>query len=116
MRKHLSVFPFVIALILGAAVFVLSGMRNLSDAAFCLGSGALVVGLVRLLSNMKMFASLSWGTRMLKRVFFGTARSGAEEADDYARYRASVGGHRDAPVLLAAALVLIIVSLSLSGM
>ncbi len=116
MRKRLSPAPFVVSLALGLILFVLTGMRSVSDAAFCLGSGALVIGLVRLLSNMKMFASFSWGTRMLKRVFQGRARSGREEAEDYAKYRASLGGHADAPVLLAAALVLILVSLALSGL
>ena len=109
MRGRPSRIPYIAALALGVLLFVLSGTRRgftLSDLLFSLASGALITGLFRLLGNMKMFASLTWGTRLLKRVFLNTFRRGQEEADDYAAYRESRGGHTDAlPLLIASAIL-----------
>ncbi|MBQ9008304.1 MAG: DUF3899 domain-containing protein [Clostridia bacterium] len=98
--------PFVAPLILGGALFVLTGMNGVSDFFFSLGSGFLVFGLIRLLSNLRMFASFAWGVRFLKRLFMGEARDGRTETEDYARYRANMGGHRDAGTLLMVAGIL----------
>ena len=109
MRGRQSRIPYFAALALGILLFVLSGARRgftLSDLLFSLASGALITGLFRLLGNMKMFASLIWGTRLLKRVFLNTFRRGQDEADDYAAYRESRGGHGDALPLLIASAVL----------
>ena len=103
----LTAVPFLAGLGAGAVLALLSGARSLSDLLFCAGSGFLIAALVRTLSNLRMFASFSWGTRMLKRLFTGEARSGREETEDYARYRAGLGGHRDAPLLWAAAVILL---------
>ena len=103
-RVRVSYFA---AAALGVALHLLSGAERehaLSDFLFSLASGALIVGLVRLAGNMKAFASLSWGTRFLKRVFLNRFRTGREETEDYASYRRGVGGHTDAcPLLIASA-------------
>ena len=90
-------------------LFLVSGVERghiLTDLLFSLASGALIVGLVRLLGNMKMFASLNWGTRLLKRVFLNRARSGRVETEEFAAFRSSRGGHADALPLLVASAVL----------
>ncbi len=105
--------PYFAALALGVILFLASGAQQgnvVSDGLFALASGALIVGLVRTLGNLKMFASLSWGTRLLRRVFVNRARSGREESEDYAAYRRKSGGHADAPALLIASAVLMILS------
>ncbi|MBR3502670.1 MAG: hypothetical protein IKO07_00320 [Clostridia bacterium] len=114
-RGRSSRTPYFAALALGIILFLASGAQGghiLSDLLFSLASGALIVGLVRLLGNLKMFASLNWGTRMLKRVFFNTARSGREETEAYAAYRSSRGGHADALPLLIASAALAALSLA----
>ena len=101
--KRFSALPFAAAGGLGILLFALSrpgGMGSLSDFLFCLGSGALLVGLFRLLSNLRAFASFFWGVRFLKRLFRGEARGGREETEDYRLYRESRGGHADAGALL----------------
>ena len=115
MRGRPSRIPYLLALALGVALFLASGARQghiLTDLLFSLASGALVIGLIRLLGNMKMFASLNWGTRLLKRVFLNQARSGREESEAYAAYRSSRGGHADALPLLIASAVLAALSLA----
>ena len=115
MRGRQSRIPYLAALALGVLLYLVSGPHQghiLPDLLFSLASGALITGLVRLLGNMKMFASLRWGTRMLKRVFLNRFRSGQEEADDYAAYRFSLGGHADAIPLLIASAVLTALSLA----
>ncbi|MBO4297922.1 MAG: DUF3899 domain-containing protein [Clostridia bacterium] len=115
MRRKQSRIPYLAALALGVLLFLVSGARQghiLTDLLFSLSSGALIVGLVRLLGNMKMFASLNWGTRLLKRVFLNTFRSGREESQEYAAYRSSRGGHADAIPLLVASVVLAALSLA----
>lgn len=110
-----SPIPYLAALALGILLFLVYGARQghiLSNLLFSLASGALIVGLFRLLGNMKMFASLMWGTRMLKRVFLNTFRGGREETEDYAAYRGSRGGHTDAVPLLIASAVLTVLSLA----
>lgn len=96
------------AVLIGLVLFAIArkpGDKLLSDLLFCVGSGMLLVGLVRLLSNLRAFASFSWGMRFLKRLFRNEARSSRAEADDYAAYRNSLGRHGDAPVLLILALL-----------
>ena len=108
MKRGISPAPFAAALFLGLALFFGAGKAvgaPVSDLLFCLGSGSLLVGLVRLLANLRAFASFSWGMRFFKRLFRNEARSGQAETEDYARYRSSLGGHRDAPLLLAAAML-----------
>lgn len=114
-RGRQSRIPYLVALVLGILLFLVSGTRQehfLPDLLFSLASGALIIGLIRLLGNMKMFASLSWGTRLLKRVFLNKFRSGREESDDYVAYRNSRGGHTDAIPLLIASAVLTALSLA----
>ena len=117
MKRSVSPEPFAFAAALGLGLF-LAGRRNggatASDLAFALGSGALIVGLIRALGNLKMFASLRWGTRLLKRIFLGRSRPGRVEAEDYAAYRAKQGNHPDAPWLLAAAAALMVASFALA--
>ncbi len=115
MRGRPSRIPYFVALALGILLFLVSGTQRghiLTDLLFSLASGALIVGLVRLLGNMKMFASLNWGTRFLKRVFLNRARSGREESEEYAAYRSSRGGHADALPLLIASVALAALSLA----
>ena len=115
MRGRQSRGPYLLALALGVVLFLASGVRRghiLTDLLFSLSSGALVIGLIRLLGNMKMFASLNWGTRLLKRIFLNQARSGREESEEYAAYRSSRGGHTDALPLLIASAVLAAFSLA----
>ena len=115
MRGRKSRVPYLVAAALGVLLFLVSGAQQghiLTDLLFSLASGALIVGLVRLLGNMKMFASLNWGTRLLKRVFLNTFRSGRVESEDYAAYRSSRGGHADAIPLLIASAVLAALSLA----
>ena len=107
MRLRSRSGPYIVSFILGAALFVLTGMKGVSDFFFCIGSGFLVVGIVRLLSNLQMFASASWGFRFFKRLIVGEARTGRTETEDYARYRERQGGHRDVGILLALAVGLI---------
>lgn len=117
MRGRQSRIPYWLALALGIILFLVSGARRehiLSDLLFSLASGALVIGLIRLLGNMKMFASLNWGTRLLKRIFLNQARSGREESEEYAAYRSSRGGHADALPLLIASVVLAALSLGVA--
>ncbi len=102
-----SPYPFAVSVFLGAVLFVLTGMHGVSDFFFSVGSGFLLVGLLRLLSNLRMFASFAWGVRFLKRLIVGEARSGRTETEDYAKYRERVGGHRDAGILLILAGILI---------
>ena len=114
-RGRQSRGPYLLALALGVVLFLASGVRRghiLTDLLFSLSSGALVIGLIRLLGNMKMFASLNWGTRLLKRIFLNQARSGREESEEYAAYRSSRGGHTDALPLLIACAVLAALSLA----
>ena len=114
MRGRQSRIPYIIALILGVLLFLVSGIQQgqiLTDLLFSLASGCLIVGFVRLLGNMKMFASLNWGTRMLKRVFLNKVRSGREESEDYANYRNSRGRNADALPLLIASAALAVLSL-----
>ncbi|MCR4708309.1 MAG: DUF3899 domain-containing protein [Clostridiales bacterium] len=111
--KRFSWIPFGVAGLLGICLFLAAlgrGMGTLSDALFCLGSGALIVGVLRLLSNLRAFASFSWGIRFAKRLFRQEARTGREETEDYRAYRESLGGHRDAPWLLALSLLLFALS------
>ena len=113
MKRRFAKGPTAAALLLGLLLFAARGSRGrawLSDLFFSLGSGALLVGLVRLLGNLRMFASLAWGTGLLKRLFRGEARTGRQESEDYARYRNGKSGHEDAPWLLLAAAVLMILS------
>ena len=113
MRAKSSRIPYFAALVLGVLLFFVSGRLQehvLTNLLFSLASGALVVGLVRMLGNLKMFASLNWGTRMLKRVFLNKLRSGRVETEDYAAYRSSRGGHADAVPLLIASAVLMVLS------
>ena len=115
MRGRRSRTPYFVALALGILLFFISGIQRehlLADLLFSLASGALITGLVRLLGNMKMFASLNWGTRLLKRVFLNRAGSAKEEAEAYAAYRGSRGGHADALPLLIASAVLAVLSLA----
>ncbi len=115
MRRSQARGPYFVALALGILLFLVSGAKQghiLTDLLFSLASGSLIVGLVRLLGNMKMFASLNWGTRFLKRVFLNKARSGREETEEYAAYRSSLGGHADAVPLLIASAVLTALSLA----
>ena len=117
MRGGQSRIPYLAASAVGIILFLVSGRQQgqiLSNLLFSLASGALIVGLVRLLGNMKMFASLNWGTRMLKRVFLNKARSAAAETEDYVSYRSSRGGHADAIPLLIASAVLMGLSLAAS--
>ena len=116
-RGRTSRIPYFVALALGVLLFLLSGPRQgytLTNLLFSLASGTLILGLVRLLGNMKMFASLMWGTRLLKRVFLNQTRRGKDEAEEYAAYRASRGGHTDALPLLAASVFLTALSLAAS--
>ena len=112
MRARISPGPFAFGLALGAALFFLGRGSGpvLSDLLFSLGSGLLLAGLVRLLSNLRAFASFAWGVRMLKRLVAGEARSGREETEDYRRCRARAGGYADAPWLLIAAACLMLLS------
>ncbi|MBQ8094443.1 MAG: DUF3899 domain-containing protein [Clostridia bacterium] len=103
--KALSPLPFVAALIVGAVLYIGGGMHGISDVFFALGSGLLIVGLIRTLSNLKMFASFGWSFRFIKRIFTGRAGSGRAETEDYAQYRARIGGHADAKYLLGMAAV-----------
>ena len=115
MGRKRSPIPYLAALALGIVLFFVSGPRRgyvLTDLLFSLASGALIVGLVRLLSNMKMFASMSWGTRLLKRVFLNRAGSAKDESAEYIAYRSSRGGHADALPLLIAFAVLTLLSLA----
>lgn len=115
MRGRQSRIPYLLALVLGLILFLVSGAQHgqiVTDLLFSFASGALIIGLIRLLGNMKMFASLSWGTRFLKRVFLNQARSGREETEAYAAYRSSRGGHADAYILLIASAVLAALSLA----
>ena len=115
MRGRQSRIPYLVALVLGILLFLVTGSRQghfLPDLLFSLASGALIIGIVRLLGNMKMFASLNWGTRLLKRVFLNKFRSGREESEDYVAYRNSRGGHTDAVPLLIASAVLAALSLA----
>ena len=90
--------PIFISLALGL-VFTLPGMRDssagriASNLLFGMGSGFLVVAIVLTLSNAHMFASASWGTRTLKRLFRGEKVTGREAKDDFLRYRQQRGGH-----------------------
>lgn len=102
-----SPVPFVIALILGAVLYTGGHMHGISDFFFAMGSGFLIVGLVRVLENLKMFASFGWSFRFIKRIFTGRAGTGREETEDYARYRERLGGHADAKPLLILAGILI---------
>ena len=105
--KTCSPVPFVIALILGAVLYAGGHMHGISDVFFALGSGFLIVGLIRMLGNLKMFASFNWSFRFIKRLFTGRAGTGREETEDYARYRERLGGHADAKILLILAAILI---------
>lgn len=112
-RRRASRIPYIAAAALGTLLFLISGPKRehlLTDLLFSLASGALIVGLVHLLGNMKMFASLNWGTRLLKRLVTNKARSAQAEAEDYAAYRSSRGGHSDAVPLLIASVVLAVLS------
>ena len=115
MHGRTSPVPYIVALALGIILFYVSGRQqgySLSNLLFSLASGALVTGLIRLLGNMKMFASFNWGTRLLKRLFLNQARSGKDESEDYVAYRSSRGGHKDAIPLLVASAVLTALSLA----
>ena len=117
MRGRQSRIPYLAALALGVLLYLVSGSHQghiLPDLLFSLASGALITGLARLLGNMKMFASLNWGTRLLRRVFLNKFRSGREEADDYAAYRSSRGGHTDAVPLLIVSAVLTVLSFAIA--
>ena len=117
MRGRRSRIPYLAALALGILLFLASGARQghiLSNLLFSLASGALITGLVRLLGNMKMFASLAWGTRLLKRVFFNTFRNAQTETEDYAAYRSSRGGHTDVIPLLIVSAVLTVLSFAVA--
>ena len=117
MRGRSSRIPFFVAVILGILLFLVSGIQAgqiLTDLLFSLASGCLIVGFVRLLGNMKMFASLNWGTRLLRRVFLNQAKSGREESEDYAKYRAGRGGNADAVPLLVASAVLAALSFAVT--
>lgn len=114
MRRGIAWMPFLIALALGALLFLVSGPRQgqvLTDLLFSLASGCLIVGFVRLLGNMKMFASLSWGTRLLKRVFLNRAGNGRQESEDYVAFRNRPVHHTDVLPLLIASAVLAALSL-----
>ena len=106
---------FFVALALGVLLFLCSGPRQqeriLTDLLFSLASGCLIVGMIRVLGNMKMFASLNWGTRLLKRIFLNKARSGREESEDYTAWRDRQPSHGDALPLLIASAVLAALSL-----
>ena len=107
-NRRFSPGSFAAAVLLGIALYALAGKaggRPLSDLLFCLGSGSLIVGLLRTLSNLRAFASFSWSMRFFKRLFRNEARSGRTETEDYARYRSSLGGNGDAPLLLASAVL-----------
>ena len=113
MRRHGPGVSYFVALVLGIVLYLVSGPQKehfLTDLLFSLGSGALIVGLIRLLGNMKMFASRNWGTRLLKRIFLRRSRSGREETEDYSAYRGSLGGQADAVPLLIASAVLMVLS------
>ena len=109
MRAKRSPLPYIAAFVLGILLFLVSGGQRehfISNLLFSLASGALIIGLALLLANMKMFASFSWGTRFLKRLFLGRTRSGRAETEDYAAYRNSRPKHGGAAPLLIAAAVL----------
>ncbi|MBE5807295.1 MAG: DUF3899 domain-containing protein [Clostridiales bacterium] len=115
MKDRLSKGPLIASAALGLALFALTcarmGGARATDLLFCLSNGFLIVGLLRLLSNLKAFASFLWGVRMLKRIFRNDFGTGRQETEDYARYREGMGGHRDVPVLLGAAAILFALSL-----
>ena len=117
MRGRPSGIPYFVAVILGILLFLISGVQAgqiLTDLLFSLASGCLIVGFVRLLGNMKMFASMNWGTRLLKRVFLNRAKSGREESEDYVKYRSRLGGNADALPLLVASAVLAALSFAVT--
>ena len=95
MHGRTSPVPYIVALALGIILFYVSGRQQGYS-----------------LSNMKMFASFNWGTRLLKRLFLNQARSGKDESEDYVAYRSSRGGHKDAIPLLVASAVLTALSLA----
>lgn len=100
-------------------MFLATGVERthwVSDLLFSLGSGALIVGVIVLLGNLKMFASLSWGTRMLKRIFLNRMRSGREETEDYLAFRSRPASRADAVPLLIASAVFILLSLIWAGL
>ncbi|MBR1709148.1 MAG: DUF3899 domain-containing protein [Clostridia bacterium] len=121
MRFHqLRKFPFLLSAVLAVALFLFTRHAGtwpaaISDALFCLASGCLVVGLCLLLSNLKMFASFTWGIRFLRRIFRGDARTGREETEDYARYREQMGGHPEAAPLLILAVIFLALSFVCAG-
>ena len=53
MRLRSRSGPYIVSFILGAALFVLTGMKGVSDFFFCIGSGFLVVGIVFYQLNIK---------------------------------------------------------------
>ena len=119
MKIRISRAACLVSLALGLGLFcaqlLLRGSgAPAADLTFALGSGFLIVGLVRLLANLKMFASFLWGVRMVKRIFRNEARHGGEEARDYAAFRERMGGHEDALPLTLIGLVLVFLSLLLS--
>ena len=118
MKDRLSSGAMIASFALGIGLYALTRLRfgvwSTSDLLFSLSNGFLIVGLIRLLSNLKMFASFLWGVRMLKRIFRNEARSGREETKDYAAYRERMGGHADVPILLGVAVALFALSLFLA--
>lgn len=102
---------YVIAAILGGALFLISGVKQahwVSDLLFSMGSGALIVGIVILLGNLKMFASMAWGTRMLKRILLNRMHSGREETENYLAFRNRSYRRADAVPLLIVSVVFIV--------
>ncbi len=85
----------------------------ISDVFFAIGTASLLIGLILQLRKMKMFASFSWGTRMLKRIFTREAKTGRIESESYALYRANYGNHVNAfPYLLFAVIFILLSALA----
>ena len=84
------------------------------NAIFSAGMALLFVGIAHQLTNMHMFTSLSYGVKLLKRIFRNEHKSADDLKDDYIEYRDSRKHHDDVSLYMLCAAILIAISALLS--
>lgn len=103
-----------------AASFILrnnlgtSGAVFAADMLFMIAIAFLCWGLLHLIGNLDMFASLLYGVKCLRKVIRGKQDPAEQMKDEYLEYRKSRKHHGDVPLLMLCAAGFSVLSLAIA--